>query len=491
MTIEMLDDDEEAELKEQKKKHEDFLLAEYGSIATAYSNTISTIATFFRNYLVIVGLPVPILGFVLTQLSKPGATGQGTPLTLPIDLYFLVPITGFVIGALGFCLMIYVVNLRLDALLYARTVNGIRKYFYDMSPLEYEKELQMRVLPRTVTQPRYYERMYFLPVVGVFTTLNTLYPLVGLAWFAQGRVGLSPADIWYGYVGLFLVSLILHAGTYSLWAWYRETKYLRKFIIGVDIDGVLNRHRDMFCTKLFTLLGKEGVWADQIRKIPVHYQPELGVSEANEQAVFNHPSYWKELEPMERVAEMIAKLRNIFGFSVFIFTYRDWPVLKQFPSGKEEEYRLLWKELRCWWPATVEERHEYRSRWNRTKMRLSLAWPTLLSFLHPLGHASIQAVTIKWLHKHGIGYDKLVIEKGNVYTAGPHLLRRLNRFSMSEIFEVRIFVEDDPFKAVKLANVCELVFLVDHPYNRDITLPRNVVRVSSWKDIYEYIRQKL
>ena len=47
MNSDLLDMDEDAEVNEQKK-HDDFLLAEYSSIATAYSNTISTIASFFR-----------------------------------------------------------------------------------------------------------------------------------------------------------------------------------------------------------------------------------------------------------------------------------------------------------------------------------------------------------------------------------------------------------------------------------------------------------
>ncbi|MCE9565962.1 MAG: hypothetical protein K8U57_28395 [Planctomycetes bacterium] len=491
MSIELLEEDEDAELKEQKKKHEDFLLAEYSSITTAYSNTISTIATFFRNYLVIVGLPIPILGFVLTQLSKPGAPGQAATISLSTDMYFLVPLAGFVIGAIGFCLMIYVVNLRLDALLYARTVNGVRKYFYDKSPLEYEKELQMRVLPRTVTQPRYLERMYFLPVIGVFTTLNTLYPIVGIAWFAQGKVGLSPDEVWYAYVILFLLSLILHAGTYAYWAWYRETKHLRKFIIGVDIDGVLNKHRDTFCTKLYTLLGKEGIWAENITAIPVQDEPRIGVSEAEANAVFNHPSYWQDQVPTDGVAEVIDKLRNVFGYKVFIFTHRHWPERKQFPAGQEKQYRSLWRRAWFWWPRPSSIRPESRSWWNRTKLWISLILPTMHSLLRPLSSGSIRSLTIKWLNLQRIGYDKLVIEKGNVHTAGPNLLRKRNRFSISEDSEIRIFVEDDLFKAVKLANVCEVVFLIDHPYNRVEKLPRNVIRVSSWKDIYKYIREKL
>jgi hypothetical protein len=390
MSIELLDEDEDADLKEQKKKHEDFLLAEYSSIATAYSNTISTIATFFRNYLVIVGLPVPVLGFILTQLSKPGQPNQPASISLPTDLAFLVPLIGLVIGMLGFCLMVYVINLRLDALLYARTVNGIRKYFYDKSPLDYSAELQMRVLPRTPTQPRYHEWMYFLPVIVVFTVLNTIYLVVGLAWYTETHWNIHPVDIWYSFLAVVLLSLLIHVGAYAFWAWYRESKYLRKFIIGVDIDGVLNKHRDTFCTKLFTLLGKEGVWADQIRKIPVHDQPELGVTKADEHAIFNHPSYWQDLEPMERVAEMIGELRNTFGFKVFIFTHRPWPEPQQFPPGHEATYRSLWARLWCWWPSRVENQPEYRHRWTRFWAWCSLIGPTIRSKLSPMGIGAIR-----------------------------------------------------------------------------------------------------
>jgi hypothetical protein len=234
----------------------------------------------------------------------------------------------------------------------------------------------------------------------------------------------------------------------------------------------------------------KSIWADQITTIPVHYQPKLGVSEADEQAVFNHPSYWIELSPADGVAEVIGKLRNMFGYRVFVFTHRPWPEPKQFPPGKEQEYRTLWKETRCWWPPSVGKDREYRSRWNRFKLWCSLMVPTIRTLWRPVGPDAIRVVTIKWLRQHGIGYDKLVVERGNVHTVGPGVLTR-NRFTMSERCEIRLFVEDDLFKAIKLANVCEIVFLLDHPYNRTPALPRNVVRVYSWKEIYEYIRQYL
>jgi uncharacterized HAD superfamily protein len=488
VSADFIEDDEDADPKEKKKKHEEFLLAEYSSIAQAYFNTISTIATFFRNYLVIVGLPIPILSFVLTQLSKPSTPGQNNPLYISPELTYLVPLTGGLIWALGFCLMLYVVNLRLDALLYARTVNGLRKYFYDKSPIDYPKELQMRVLPRTPTQPRYWEPWYFLAVIFVFALLNTIYPIIGISWYVA-NLQQHILEQWPCTILLPTVLFCLHFAAYLYLTHYRETKYLRRFIIGVDIDGVLNKHRDTFCTKLWQLLHKT-VWADQIKKIPVHYQPELGVSQADEWAVFNHPDYWKELAPAGSVADMIAKLRNVFGYRVFVFTHRGWPEIKQFPTGQVNDYKALWKRARWWWPGTVEEGHEYRSRWNRFKLWCSLLWASLRTLFRPLGKGAIRALTIKWLHLHGIGYDRLVVEWGNVHTSGPGILTH-NRFTQSERYEIRVFVEDDLFKAIKLANVCEIVFLVDHPYNRDVELPRNVKRVFSWKEIHDYIREHL
>src|SRR5438270_13853062 len=106
-----LDDDDDADSAERKtKKYEDFLLAEYGSITQAYFNTTTTIATFFRNYLVIVGLPIPIFAFLLTQLSR----GGNLP-TIPEDLSPFIPGFACMIGVLGLFVMLYVVNLRLDA----------------------------------------------------------------------------------------------------------------------------------------------------------------------------------------------------------------------------------------------------------------------------------------------------------------------------------------------------------------------------------------
>jgi hypothetical protein len=47
---------------------------------------------------------------------------------------FTSVLTG-IVALIGLCMMAYLVNLRLDGLQYARTVNGGRKYFYNHSRL--------------------------------------------------------------------------------------------------------------------------------------------------------------------------------------------------------------------------------------------------------------------------------------------------------------------------------------------------------------------
>ncbi len=105
-------------------------------------------------------------------------------------------------------------------------------------------------------------------------------------------------------------------------------------------------------------------------------------------------------------------------------------------------------------------------------------------------------------HKHGITFDSLLVERGNeniVYSRG----RYENRFNYAKKKRIRFFVEDDWVKALKLSYVCDVVFLIDHPYNRSAAqenskhanelvigkLPTNVIRVASWGELKKIISQ--
>ena len=86
----------------------------------------------------------------------------------------------------------------------------------------------------------------------------------------------------------------------------------------------------------------------------------------------------------------------------------------------------------------------------------------------------------------------LCVERGNVYVADPRSKMK-NRFTVSHLKELRILIEDDVQKVRKLCQICEFVYLIAHPYNKENaeSLPRNVIRVSSLNDVRLHIRDNL
>ena len=116
--------------------------------------------------------------------------------------------------------------------------------------------------------------------------------------------------------------------------------------------------------------------------------------------------------------------------------------------------------------------------------------------------SSIRYITRYWLRSRGIAFDSLLVERGNeniVYARG----RYENRFNYARRKRIRFFVEDDWIKAIKLSYVCDVVFLIDHPYNQAAEsdhskhsdasiigkLPANVVRVTSWLELKKILSQ--
>ena len=383
--------------------------------------------------------------------------------------------------------MWYIINLRLDALLYARTVNSIRKFFYDRAQIGFFYKQRLRTLPQNAYQPAYLE-VYFLPVVLSFTFLNSSYFLLaGLLWY-DGSTGLIagkalsavPLAGWLALV----VAFALHLMLYWRMAVHRENSYLKRNAVGIDVDGVLNLHRQHFCKLLAAK--KLGVLdpAD-ITAIPVHRIPGCKVTRADELAVFNDSAYWTDMPVVPDAARHIEALRHL-GLSVYIVTSRPWPLLET-PAPSELE--ALEKD------------------WRRKALGISKNPPfdryllgrltTYFGIARP-----VELITRIWLAANGIRYDSLLVESGRIRLTSP---RKTDRFSLARAKSVRFFVEDDLENAVKLAFICDAVFLYDQPYNseerpsRDPAgkapfkeqLPDNVIRVTSWDDIVQSVRRLL
>lgn len=423
-----------------------FLLSEYDRVAEAHFKSIEAISTFFRYYLLIMAVP----GAAVAALAQ---LGLSTQLGLPLALCLLVvALTG-----LGVCS--YVTNLRLDTLLYARTINGVRRACYDQWDIPLQEKLSLRVLPWSPSRPEYFEGSYFLPVVLVFGLIDSSY--IALA------IWLLWTTVWPCII-TFSAFFLIHVLLYRELADIRAHRFLRSYAIGVDIDGVLNLQTQHFVEYLNRNEGLSVSKADII-VTPVHDQAGLGVTREQEHKVFNNPDYWATMPPVPGAAKVLNKLHNEYGLDIVICTSRPWPETKDQLGAFS---RILLKHIASWRDIIDVDASSQRRLMRRH--------------------------TREWLDRNGFTYQRLYLDKGSDAAYEPDVAQ-VNRFEIARKREIRYFVEDELKKAVKLSYICDVVFLMSQPYNQPheslglaenhqrTNLPDNLVRVRDWDDIYQYL----
>jgi uncharacterized HAD superfamily protein len=450
-----------------------FLMAEYNNIANAHFNTVESLANFIKHYLLVASAPIFLL-VLFADLKGASASDISTLLSIePL----LTAILGTMLFATGLLLLGYVTNIRCDTLLYARTVNGIRNHFYGFSSLKFHEELDVRVLPKSVRHPPYYEGSYFLFVVLLFASIGIIY--FGGGWYVYWQA--MGHDLQWWFFASLVAGAAGHVMLYRVLTNWREGMYPRQNVIGVDIDGVLNRHRHQFAFYLHQYTEKH-IDPDLITHIPVHEIPGTTVTSADEHAVFNSADYWETMPVSEpSPAEWLRKIRNSLGYKIWIFTYRPWPQGRSIPQGKADSYWARWHDYVQWMNA-----------WDLKWWDRFTRWCAEGGVPIPYADFSIRVITRRWLRRAGIPYHKLIVERGNTDTPDPQSRSR-NRFVLSRNHRIRAFVEDDLTKARKLAQVCEVVFLIDQPYNKcnEASLPNNVVRVDGWPQVFQIMRTRL
>lgn len=462
--------DQGSELKPRKEtSFEEFLLAEYNNIAGAHFNAVDSISSFVKYYIAVASLPLAAAAYLLGD-SHSGPFGRfANDNPLAVAAFF------WLVAFIGYCVFAYVINLRLDTLLYARTVNGIRSYFFDRSEISLERELSFRLLPRSKALPNLYEARYFGWAVGAIAIVGAIYVCLGtFYWAKSGAPWIKPFDPVYGVIAL--IAMGIHYLGYALLTYHREHGYLGKRSIGVDVDGVLNDHRTHFCGILQQKCNKT-VDPAKITKIPVHKLTGLGVTQEDECAVFNWAPYWTDMPLVDAaVAKVLKKIKNGLRIDIWIFTHRPWPEQLSLPSAQESEYWKQWQRASGWALPT----------------RLFAGLDRRLESHNVPGvfHGRmIRQVTRRWLKSNNLTFDRLVVEGGNTSTADARGASR-NRFRIAQKKEFMAFVEDDLLKARKLAVICPVVFLIDQPYNQaaESDLPKNIVRVKEWPEIEEFLK---
>jgi hypothetical protein len=476
----------------------DFQKVEYEYIAEAHFKAIEAISFFFRYYLLVMSLPVSIAALLFGLAAHGLQFDQPTVIAL---LGFTAPIL-IVVGLVGFCMLMYIINIKMDVVLYSRVVNSIRKFFYDLHDGDHTNKMLMRQLPQSASIPAYRD-MPFGFVVLAFALFNTLYIALGTHLLITAEIGGASSAKALGFglysrwgVALYSIGVAAafaaHFLAYGLFSRHREYAYLRATAIGIDIDGVLNRHREWFCEMASRKLGKQ-LRPEDIKVLPVHENAGLNppITRNDELAIFNDPEYWVDMPVLEGAADAIKTITRSYLLPVHIFTYRPWPDKSVGPGFSREQMREL---RRSWRNAadTMARRANVKE-----CVRLWVNIVTAVNF-----RMSIRFITKYWLRANGIAYDSLLVEKGNeniVYSRG----RYENRFNYAKRKKIKFFVEDEWVKAIKLSYICDLVFLIAHPYNLGTEgnplrhenetiigrLPSNIMRVDSWSSLKKAITQ--
>jgi len=190
---------EEGNTKKMNKDISDFMLSEYQHIADAHFETAKQISSFFRYYLLIVSAPAFFILFFDKNPEKVEKLLKGDDIGINVFLCVVF----CTISVIGFFVCVYIMNIKFNNVLYARTVNGIRKYFQETTSAVVNNFL---VLSTDTAFPPYFQ-WSFLVIIMSFTIINSAF--VFFAFWVIGNITLS--------VVLSIIFFATHILTYLYW----------------------------------------------------------------------------------------------------------------------------------------------------------------------------------------------------------------------------------------------------------------------------------
>lgn len=400
----------------------EFYMSEYQNLAQAHFQTSQRITTFFQYALIILAMPLTLFGLLkdVTQLSNQD----------------FVNYICLAISVVGFFVTMYLGQLRTETLMYARSVNTIRNYFYNLNRHDdYLKIKEYSILSTQKYKPKYWDGEQFIFIILTLGLIDTMY--FGYALYSFWGA------IWSFYT-LSLLFLLFHILFYKVLTRCSDANSrFYKHYIGIDIDGVLNLHKEQF-VKIYNMLVDSGeiqapkITLEHIKTIPVQDGGYIKEDDANK--VFYKAEYWRTMPTTNNAAQIIKNtLINKLGFKIHIFTSRDW-------KSKDFDIKGF----------------------------------------------NIKKETKNWLSKNSYSWNRIKFESGNYnHPIGLNGALYSNRFYLSAKRKIDIFIEDEPEKARRLSHICRYVLLINQPYNQEDEnnpYPYNVIRVNTWNDIPKIVR---
>lgn len=123
-----------------------FMITEYERISTAYFGLQNQVNDWFKSYLTIIGFPLTIFIAILRLVSD---QDEVSITSLPDLIAGLL----IIVALLGLFITISIVSMRMEMIMYARTINLLRRYF----AVNNESLQKYLALPKTDTKPGFYE----------------------------------------------------------------------------------------------------------------------------------------------------------------------------------------------------------------------------------------------------------------------------------------------------------------------------------------------
>ena len=150
-----------------KNNTSNFLLKEYDRISEAHFNTSNQISLFFRYYLTLMSVPAFLLLYINKDITViESLFKESSSFSLKPQLGWLC----IIISIIGISLTVFLIKLKFEHILYARTVNGIRNYFTIQDP----NLKAFLVLPTNTKKPSF-TGIGFLSLVIVNALVNSAY----------------------------------------------------------------------------------------------------------------------------------------------------------------------------------------------------------------------------------------------------------------------------------------------------------------------------
>ena len=202
------------------KDASEFMLQEYERISTAYFGLRDQVNEMFKAYLTLVGLPLTVLAAVLKLGEDRVIVTLGA---LPDVVSGLL----VVVALLGFFVTLTIISMRMEMILYARTINGVRRYFgqldLDCPPATPHPQLtQYLILPTSDAFPPFFESWR-----AMFWQVCMVGALDGIIFGAAMQSLLRSGWLWAILIGLGYA--LWHLGWYRYMAWRRSREWIVRY----------------------------------------------------------------------------------------------------------------------------------------------------------------------------------------------------------------------------------------------------------------------